>query len=218
MSWNLEPFVSCWKNLFSQWYDGLPEISDLGNASCENSRTLWNFKAEVCAKSAVLHLTMHWITEVETAKSTDDLTTSQSITGRRDFPDYEMLDAKIASALTKLLTSVYFRKRVSAGEQRAQKDDRFLRGKQIAYIIHEYFRATGACQAVQGLSGPFNLRLQNDDVQDFDTAASEIPTEINGSGGFIPVKKCRILFSFRLYWLWLKKRILETTNKRAISV
>ena len=64
---------------------------------------------------------MHWIKEVETAKSTDDPTTSQSITKRRDFPDNEVLDAKIASALKMLLTSVHFRKRVSVEEQRAQK-------------------------------------------------------------------------------------------------
>ena len=36
-----------------------------------------------------------------------------------------------------------FLKRVSVEEQRAQKDDRFLRGRQIPYIIYEYFRATG---------------------------------------------------------------------------
>ena len=35
--------------------------------------------------------------EVEIAKSIEDLMTSQSITGRRDFSDYEMLDVKIAS-------------------------------------------------------------------------------------------------------------------------
>ena len=48
---------------------------------------------------------MHWINEVEIAKSIDDLMTSQSITGRRDFPDYDMLDAIIASALNRLLAS-----------------------------------------------------------------------------------------------------------------
>ena len=61
------------------------------------------------------------------AKSIDDLVTSQSITGPRNFTDYEMLDAKIASALKKLLTHVHFRKGASVEEQRAQKDDRFLR-------------------------------------------------------------------------------------------
>ena len=65
---------------------------------------------------------MHWINEVEIAKSIDDLMTSQSITGRRDFSHYDMLDAMIASALNRLLAKhVHFRRRVSVEEQRAQK-------------------------------------------------------------------------------------------------
>ena len=72
---------------------------------------------------------------------------------RTDFPDYDMLDAMIAAALKKLLnTHVHFRKRVSVEEHRAQIDDRFLRGRQIACMIYENFRATGACGALQGLS------------------------------------------------------------------
>ena len=59
---------------------------------------------------------------------------------------------------------VHFRNRVSVEEQRAQNYDRFLRGKQIAYMIHEHFRATRACEAVQGLSDLFDMRLRNDDV------------------------------------------------------
>ena len=96
-----------------------------------------------------------------------------------------MLDAIIASALKKLLTYVHFRKRESVEEQRAQKDDRFLRGRQVAYMIYKHFRATRAHEAVQGLSDLFNARLQKDDVQDFDVrwdqallAPSEIPTEM----------------------------------------
>ena len=60
-----------------------------------------NFKTEVCAQSAFPHTTMHCIKEVEIAKPIDDFVTSQSNTRRRDFSDYEMLDAKIASALKK---------------------------------------------------------------------------------------------------------------------
>ena len=128
-----------------------------------------NTKTEVCAKSAFPPITMHWIKEVEMAKSMDDLFTSRSITGRNDIPDFDMLDAMIASVLKKLLTRVHFRKRISVEEQRAQKDDRFLRGRQIAHMIYEHFRATGAYEAVQGPSDLFNMRSQNDDVQDFDT-------------------------------------------------
>ena len=58
-----------------------------------------------------------------------------------------MLDAMIASALKRLLDKhVHFRKRVSAEEHHAQnqKYDRFLRGRQIDYMISENFRSTGA--------------------------------------------------------------------------
>ena len=80
---------------------------------------------------------MHWIKEVEIAKSIDELVTSGSIVARNDFPDYDMLDAMIAFALKRLLDHhVRFRKRVSVEDQRAQKYNRFLRGRQIAYMIH----------------------------------------------------------------------------------
>ena len=79
-----------------------------------------------------------------------------------------MLDAMIASALKRLLHKhIHLRNRASVDEQRAQKYDRFSRGEQLAYMIHEHFRATGAYEAIQGLSDLFSIRLQRDDVQDF---------------------------------------------------
>ena len=122
--------------------------------------------------------------------------------GRTDFTDYDMLDAMIASALKSLLDKRNdFRKRVSVEEQRAQKDDRFLQGRQIAYMINEHFPATGAYEAVQGLSDLFNIRLQNDDIQGFDArwekallAASEIPTEMVLEG----LHKSKLQDSFQL--------------------
>ena len=110
---------------------------------------------------------------------------------RRDFPDCDVLDAMIASALKKLLTHVHFRKRLSVEEQRAQKDDRFLRGMQIAYMIYEHFRATGASEAVQGLSDLFRIRLQNQNAQDYDVRwdqaplpASDMPSDVILEGLF----------------------------------
>ena len=88
-----------------------------------------------------------WIKEVEMVESVDDLETSQSI-GGHGFPNFEMLDAKIASALKKIITNPFFKKRVSLEEQKAQMQDRFLRGRQVACMIYEYFRVTGAHEAV----------------------------------------------------------------------
>ena len=128
---------------------------------------------------------MFWIKEVEVAQSIDDLTTSRSMTGRTDFSDYDMRDAKIASSLKKLITNVHFRRRVSIEELRAPMFDRLLRGRQIAFMIYEYFRSTGAHDVAQVLSDLFDVRLHNDDVQDFDTSwdqallsSSESPAEM----------------------------------------
>ena len=82
-------------------------------------------------------------------------------------------------------------------------------------MIYGHFRATRAYEAVQGQSDLFKIRLQNDDVQNFDTrrdqaplAASEIHSEM--------VLNCRILFSFRLYWLCMNKRIFETMDNQVL--
>ena len=51
----------------------------------------------------------------------------------------------------------------------AQKEDRFLRGKQIAYLIYEYFRVTGANDSVENYADLFTIALRHDDIQEFDS-------------------------------------------------
>ena len=52
------------------------------------------------------------------------------------------------------------RKRVSLEEQKTQKEDRFLREKQIAYLIYEYFRVTGADDSVENYADLFTISLR----------------------------------------------------------
>ena len=84
-------------------------------------------------------------------------------------PDFEVLDAKIASALNKIIHNSHFKRRVTLEEQKAQKEDRFLRGRQIAYLIYEYFRVTGADDSVENYADLFTTGLRNDDIQEFDS-------------------------------------------------
>ena len=92
-----------------------------------------NFRTEVCSKAKDPRLVMRWIRGIEVAKSIDDLITPRSILGKTDFPDCDELDAMVASALKKLHDRhTHFRKKVSVEEQRAQNNDRCLRGRQIA--------------------------------------------------------------------------------------
>ena len=60
----------------------------------------------------------------------------------------------------------HFRQKISVEEQRAQKDNRFLRGRQITFLIYEYFRPAGSYDEVQGLSRSFSIKLENDTSQD----------------------------------------------------
>ena len=95
-----------------------------------------------------------------------------------------MLDAKIASALKKSIMNPYINKKVSVEERKAQTEDRFLRGRQIALMIQENFWATGAQEAVLDYLDPFSFTLHGDDIQDFDTrwdqgllSTSEVPND-----------------------------------------
>ena len=65
--------------------------------------------------------------------SVGELKSSRSTTGK-NFPNFELLDARIASAVNKIIQNSLFKK-VSLEEQKAQKEDPFLRGRQTAYMI-----------------------------------------------------------------------------------
>ena len=126
------------------------------------------FKTEVCTCSQFLTEVMQWIKEVEMVDSVDDLKSSSSVRGIR-MPNFEVLDARIPSALNKIIHNSQFKRRISLEEQKAQKQDRFLRGRQIAYLIYEYFRVTGANDSVENYADLFTIGHRNDDIQEFDS-------------------------------------------------
>ena len=97
--------------------------------------------------------------------SVDDSISSHSIHGFSHFPNFG--DAKCA--LNKIIQNSYFGKKVSLEEQKAQKEDRFLRGRQIAYMIYDYFQVTGAHHTDLDYADLFTFHLRNDDVQESDT-------------------------------------------------
>ena len=116
---------------------------------------------------------MLWIKEVELVELVDDLNSQCSIRGIRT-PDFEVLNAKIASTLNRIIHDIRFKRKVSLEEQKAQKEDRFLRGRQIANLIYEYFPVTGANDSVENYADLFTLVLRNDYIQEFDSNLDEI--------------------------------------------
>ena len=130
------------------------------------------FKTEVYTCSQFPTEAMQWIKEVEMVDLVDDLKSSCSVRGIQK-PKFEVLDARIASAVNKIIHNSHFKRRISLEEQKAQKQDRFLCGRQIDYLIYEYIRVTGIHDSVEHCADLFTISLRNDDIQEFDSKWDE---------------------------------------------
>ena len=75
------------------------------------------FKTEVCNCSQFPTEAMQWIKEVEMVDSVDDFRSSSSIRCI-SMPNFEVLDARIASALNKIIHNTQFKRKVSLEEQK----------------------------------------------------------------------------------------------------
>ena len=71
-------------------------------------------KTEVCTCSQFLTEAVHWIKEVEMVDSVDDLKSSSSVRGIQ-MPNFEVLDARIASALNRIIHNSLQKKDQSGG-------------------------------------------------------------------------------------------------------
>ena len=105
---------------------------------------------------------------MERVDSVDEFKSSSSVRGIQ-MPNFEVLDARIASALNRIIHNSHLKRRISLEEQKAQKKKCFLRGRQIAYLIYDYLRVTGANDSVENYADLFTIALQNDDIQEFDS-------------------------------------------------
>ena len=154
---------------FSKNYGADQQQLQISDPHCDKISTsatfAWwkiRFKTEVCTCSQFPTEAMHWIKEVD---SVDDLKSSCSVRGIR-MPDFEVLNAKIASALNRIIHNTQFKRKVSLEEQKSQKEDRFLRGRRIAYLIYEYFRVTGANDDFMSSSSLRGIQMPNFEVLD----------------------------------------------------
>ena len=81
-------------------------------------------------------------------ESVDELSSSSSIRGM-SMPNFEVLDARIASAL-KIIHNSQFKRRISLEEQKGPESwTFFFAGRHFAYLIYEYFWVTGANDSVE---------------------------------------------------------------------
>ena len=118
------------------------------------------FKTEVCTCSQFPTETMQWIKEVEMVDSVDDLKSSSSVRGIQ-MPNFEVLDARIASAMNRIIHSSHFKRGISSGGPfPSRKTDRIpdlrvLPGSQEPTILSRNY------------ADLFIICLRNDDIQEF---------------------------------------------------
>ena len=130
--------------------------------------TYWQtkFKTEVCSDSGHPAEAMPWSEGVEMANSVGDPKRAPSFFGRI-YPNFETFDARISRIRNS-------RKKVHLEEQTAQKEDRFLRCRQITFMIYEYFRVTGTHESILNFSDLLSVTLRGDHVKGFDTRWDEV--------------------------------------------
>ena len=124
---------------------------------CTSTFLYWKirFRNQVTTCSDFPSEAMLWIKEVEMVDLVNELKSSRTIAGK-DFQNFELLDARIASALNKVIQNSHFNKKVSLEDQKVQKENRFLHGRQIAYMIYDYFRVTVAHDTVLDYADVFS--------------------------------------------------------------
>ena len=81
--------------------------------------------------------------------------------------------------MNKIVQNSQFKKKVSLEEQKAQKEDRFLRGREIAFMIYDYIRVTGAHCTVLDYADLFSAILYDENAQEFDTRWDEVPLSMS---------------------------------------
>ena len=128
------------------------------------------FKTEVCTCSHFSTEPLLWIKEVE---SVDDVKSSRSIRGTQG-PDFELLDARNASAQNKIIQNTRFKKKVSVKEMKSSQRRPFPSRKTDRLLDLRVFPVTGANGSVENCADLFSVVLRNDDIREFDSKWDEI--------------------------------------------
>ena len=194
------------------------------NGILEFFMTLWNFKAGKEASELRFvyeqQILMSQCTGSKKLRWQSQITTSRLIVWRTDFTDFDMLDAMIAFALKILNTQIGKCRRAACSERRPILTWRC----KPPNMTYEHFRATGAYEAVQGLSNFVQIQVCR-------MTTSKISTldgiNLNYLRAKCPqmwsLKDCTslnygTLFCFWPSWLWTIKKLLETMETELSTI
>ena len=113
-----------------------------------------------------------WINEIESEKFVAHLIKSKTITGAKLQTNFEVPDSETPRCLKKIINGD-FERRVIIQEEAAQTEKRFLTGRQVAWMIYEYFKVIDTDDSVLDLVEILMVELNNDNVLSFNTRWDE---------------------------------------------
>ena len=102
--------------------------------------------------------------------SVDDLRSSSSIRGI-SMPNFEVLDARIASALNKIIHNSHFKRRISLEEQKSPKAGP-VPSWQADCLLDLRLLTSGSLESMilsKNYADLFTISLRNDDIHEFDS-------------------------------------------------
>ena len=181
-----------------------------------------NFITEVCLRTVDPQVTTLWIKEVEIA-SIDELVWHRDwLQGSLIFLTSMCLMRWLRQPWRSISPMCSSGKELVSKSSEVRIADRFFRGRQIKHMIHEYFSATGAYEAVQGLSTLF--------PEVYRLTTSKISTS-DGIMLYYLWVKCppiwswkdctsqnwKVLLNIRLWWHCMIKKLLEIIRHRTVN-
>ena len=90
----------------------------------------------------------------------------QTIGALRDVGKFTKLDAKLLSALTNILTGDFARK-VDTYKETEATNHRYVRGRQVLFMMHEHFSTNIKHGATYSLQDLFSVKLKGDNLRGF---------------------------------------------------
>jgi hypothetical protein len=130
--------------------EGLPNISRFKG-------WLLSFRKDVASAAGKPEAGFKWISAVETAASYESLA---------DSGEFGVLDCKLAAAFGKILNGEIGRQ-VNLAEEKAAKNGHMLKGRQIAYMVMDYFKITAQEGAILELDDLVSLQLHSSNLKKF---------------------------------------------------
>ena len=127
-----------------------------------------SFRSEVCSGSCHPSYAMIWISEIDLAKSVEDSRTSRS-TPEKTFPILRRSMRRSRVHWRNYSPRVTSARKCSL-KNRRQNEERFLRGRQIAFI----FRITGTGESILDFCDLVGVSHRRHNVQGFDTKWDEV--------------------------------------------